>query len=183
VHEEKELSLARFASQLAESRTLVDAWLDLYQIHSATAESGCLQDGALLAALVDRRRRGAYRAVGLTLSGATSARTLELARDAHVDGEPVFDVVQATFNVLEPSLAGAPAAHDAGIGVTRRVFANGRQPTQCASAMPGCSRLRDRAGMPLDQIAAAFAPRIVRRRRAFGAGRSGGSRRTSRRRA
>jgi len=40
VHEEKELSLARFRAQLAETRTLLGPWLDLYQIHSATAESG-----------------------------------------------------------------------------------------------------------------------------------------------
>src|SRR5207244_11824847 len=114
VHEEKELSLARFTQQLAETRALLGAHLDLYQIHSATAESGCLEDAALLRALVEGRRAGAYRAVGLTLSGPSSARTLALARAARADGEPVFDVVQATFNCLEPSLAATsaqPASH------------------------------------------------------------------------
>jgi aryl-alcohol dehydrogenase-like predicted oxidoreductase len=162
VHEEKELSLARFESQLAESRALLGAWLDLYQIHSATAESGCLQDTALLAALVDGRRRGAYRAVGLTLSGATSARALELARDARVDGEPVFDVVQATFNVLEPSLAGAlREAHDAGMGViAKEVFANGRLTDANARPEDAALLARLRAivpGVSLDRVAAAFA--------------------------
>ena len=69
-----------------------------------------------------RRRgaRGAFRAVGLTLSGPESARALELALAARVDGERVFDVVQATFNVLEPSLApGLAAAHDDGTGRDR----------------------------------------------------------------
>src|SRR5262249_38420280 len=80
VHEQKELSLARFTAQLAESRGLLGDRLDLYQIHSATAESGVLSDTAVLAALVEGRRRGDYRAVGLTLSGATSATTLALAR-------------------------------------------------------------------------------------------------------
>ena len=47
VHEEKELSLDRFTSQLAESRALLGDWLDLYQIHSATLESGCLDDEPL----------------------------------------------------------------------------------------------------------------------------------------
>src|SRR5438309_2113453 len=128
VHEEKELSLARFTQQLAETRALLGAHLDLYQIHSATAESGCLEDTALLRALVEGRRAGAYRAVGLTLSGPTSARALALALAARADGEPVFDVVQATFNCLEPSLA-APlaAAHDAGLGViVKEALANGR---------------------------------------------------------
>ncbi len=59
VHEEKQLDLARFESQLAESRSVLGAQLDLYQIHSATAESGCLTDERLLAAMVARppRRR------------------------------------------------------------------------------------------------------------------------------
>ena len=161
VHEQKELSLARFTAQLAESRGLLGDRLDLYQIHSATAESGVLSDGALLAALVDGRRRGDYRAVGLTLSGATSAKTLELARDARVDGEPVFDVVQATFNVLEPSLAGAlREAHDAGMGViAKEVFANGRLTD--ANARPNDAGLLEHLhalapDVPLDRTAVAF---------------------------
>jgi aryl-alcohol dehydrogenase-like predicted oxidoreductase len=161
VHEQKELSLARFTTQLAESLGLLGDRLDLYQIHSATAESGVLSDMTLLAALVDGRRRGDYRAVGLTLSGATSAKTLELARDARVDGEPVFDVVQATFNVLEPSLAGAlREAHDAGMGViAKEVFANGRL-TDANARPEDAARLEHlRAvapGVPLDRVAVAF---------------------------
>jgi aryl-alcohol dehydrogenase-like predicted oxidoreductase len=161
VHEQKELSLARFTAQLAESRDFLGDRLDLYQIHSATVESGVLSDEALLAALVDGRRRGDYRAVGLTLSGATSAKTLALARDARVDGESVFDVVQATFNLLEPSLAGAlREAHDAGMGViAKEVFANGRltdaneRPEDAALL----AHLRALApGVPLDRVAVAF---------------------------
>src|SRR5262249_33990787 len=109
VHEEKELTLPRFRTQLAETRALLGAWLDLYQIHSAAAESGCLTDEPLLHALVDSRRSGACRAIGLTLSGAGSARTLTLALAARSDGERVFDTVQATFNCLETSLAGGLA--------------------------------------------------------------------------
>jgi len=162
VHEEKELSPPRFRSQLAESRSLLGDWLDLYQIHSATAESGCLTDEALLRALVDARRGGAFRAIGLTLSGATAARALDLALEARVDGERVFDVVQATFNVLEPSLAsGLAAAHDAGLGVTvKEVHANGRLTD--ANERPDDAELlaRSRAvsrGLPLDRLAIAFA--------------------------
>jgi len=163
VHEEKELSLARFTQQLAETRALLGAHLDLYQIHSATAESGCLEDAALLRALVERRRAGAYRAVGLTLSGPASARALALALAARVDGKPVFDVVQATFNCLEPSLA-APlaAAHDAGLGViVKEALANGRLTP--ANTRPEDARLlgalgesAGRLGCGIDQLALAF---------------------------
>lgn len=128
VHEEKELSLGRFVTQLAESRALLGAQLDLYQIHSATAESGCLEDTRLLAALVSARRSGACRALGLSLSGPTSDRALELALAARVDGERVFDTVQATVNVLEPSLLPLLAMASAeGLGViAKEVHANGR---------------------------------------------------------
>ena len=162
VHEQKELSPARFHDQLAESRALLGDRLDLYEIHSATAESGCLTDEHLLRALVDARRGGAFRAVGLTLSGPTSDRALDQALAARVDGEPVFDVVQATFNVLESSLApGLAAAHDAGLGViAKEVHANGRltdvndRPEDAALL----ARLHDVAGgVPLDRLAVGFA--------------------------
>ncbi|HJQ74390.1 MAG TPA: aldo/keto reductase, partial [Gaiellaceae bacterium] len=126
VHEEKELSPARFRGQLTETRALLGEHLALYQIHSATPEAAA--DATLLRALVEGRRAGSYRALGVTLSGPSSARTLELALAARVDGERVFDVVQATFNCLEPSLAdGLAAAHAAGVGlIVKEALANGR---------------------------------------------------------
>ena len=159
VHEEKELSLARFEQQLAESRALLGPHLALYQIHSATAESGCLEDAALLRALVARRRAGAYRAIGLTLSGATSAQALALALAARVDGERVFDVVQATFNCLEPSLAPLlAAAHAAGVGViAKEVHANGRLTGANERAEDAGMLARLRAlGDDVSQLALAF---------------------------
>jgi len=161
VHEQKELSPARFETQLRESRAILGDRIDLHQIHSATAESGCLEDARLLAALVAGRRRGDYRAVGLTLSGATSARALDRALGARADGERVFDVVQGTFNVLEPSLApGLRAAHDAGMGViAKEVFANGRltdanDRPEDAGMVAGVRAAAP--GVPLDRIAVAF---------------------------
>lgn len=128
VHEEKELSLARFEQQLDESRALLGTQLDLYQIHSATAESGVLADDRVLAAMVAARRSGVCRALGLSLSGPASRRTLELALAARLDGERVFDAVQATVNVLEPSLLPLlGTAHAEGLGViAKEVHANGR---------------------------------------------------------
>ncbi len=162
VHEQKELSVARFRSQLAETRAFLGERLALYQIHSATADSGALADQGLLAALVEARRAGAFRAVGLTLSGADSARALDLALGARADGEPVFDAVQATFNILEPSLApDLAAARQAGLGViVKEVHANGRLTD--VNDRPDDAALRDRlraaaSGWPIDQLAVAFA--------------------------
>jgi aryl-alcohol dehydrogenase-like predicted oxidoreductase len=163
VHEEKELSLARFATQLAESRALLGPHLALYQIHSATLESGVLGDGGVLAALVAARRDGAYRAVGLTVSGPRSRETLERALAVRAGGERVFDVVQATFNVLEPSTGDAlRAAHEAGVGViVKEAVANGRltaanRPPEDAGLRDALATLAARAGAPADRLALAW---------------------------
>ena len=162
VHEEKELSLDRFRLQLGESRVLLDDRVALYQIHSATLDSGVFRNDALMAALVDARRKGTVRALGFTLSGPESAAALEQALAVSVDGERVFDVVQATFNVLEPSLAASlAAAHDAGIGVmVKEVHANGRltdsnDRPEDAGLLGELRRIG--GGRPSDQLAVAFA--------------------------
>jgi aryl-alcohol dehydrogenase-like predicted oxidoreductase len=164
VHEEKELSLARFTTQLEESAALLGEGLALYQIHSATAESGVLADAPLLRALVEARRVGRCRALGLTLTGADARRTLDLALECRVDGERVFDVVQATFNVLEPSIAdGLAAAHAAGLGViVKEVHANGRlspanSRSEDAELRARLDAIARRAGVAVDRLALAFA--------------------------
>lgn len=70
-------------------------------------------------------------------------------------------MVQATFNVLEPSLAGAlRAAHDAGVGViAKEVFANGRLTDANARPDDASTLIRLRAmrpGVPLDRVALAW---------------------------
>lgn len=163
VHEQKELSLERFREQLLESRALLGDRLDLYQIHSATVESGALADPALLRALVDARRAGVCRALGLTLTGSDARRALALALEASVDGERVFDVVQATYNLLERSLEhDLASAHAAGLGVIiKEAHANGR--LTAANRRPEDRALRNRLdavsreiGLPVDRLALAF---------------------------
>lgn len=125
-HEVKEHSRAQLDRQLAESRSLLGAHLQLYQIHSATLDSGVLDDSAVLGALAAARRDGL--SIGLTLSGERQAETLHRALAVRVDGAPLFDVVQATWNLLERSAGDAlAAAHDAGLGViVKEALANGR---------------------------------------------------------
>jgi aryl-alcohol dehydrogenase-like predicted oxidoreductase len=125
-HEVKDHSLAVLRRQLGESRALLGPYLGLYQIHSATLESGVLDDHAVLDELARLRDGGV--AVGLTLSGPRQAETLRRALDVTAGGGRVFDCVQATWNVLEPSAGPAlRAAHDAGLGViVKEALANGR---------------------------------------------------------
>lgn len=126
VHEVKEHSLAVLQRQRAESDTNLGAYLALYQIHSATLSSGVLDNAAVLDQLAEYRAAGL--AIGLTLSGPGQADTLRRALDVQRDGELLFDTVQATWNILEPSTGTALAeAHAAGMGVlVKEALANGR---------------------------------------------------------
>jgi aryl-alcohol dehydrogenase-like predicted oxidoreductase len=125
-HEVKDHSLPVLVRQFAESRALLGEHLDLYQIHSATLESGVLDNREVVEELA--RLRGSGLKVGLTLSGPAQAETLRRALDVRVGGERVFDCVQATWNLLEPSAGPAlREAHEAGLGVIiKEALANGR---------------------------------------------------------
>jgi aryl-alcohol dehydrogenase-like predicted oxidoreductase len=126
VHEVKEHSAAVLRRQLAETRALLGAHLDLYQIHSATPESGVLDDGQVIDELARLRASGVR--VGLSVSGATQAATIRQALAVERDGRPLFDAVQATWNLLDPSAGEALAeARERGLGViVKEALANGR---------------------------------------------------------
>jgi aryl-alcohol dehydrogenase-like predicted oxidoreductase len=120
-HEVKDLSVSTLRRQLGETRALIGEHLALYQIHSATIESGILDDAAVREELARLREDGVR--VGLTATGPRQAATIERALE--VGG---FDAVQATWNVHERSATVAlAAAHEAGLGViVKEALANGR---------------------------------------------------------
>jgi aryl-alcohol dehydrogenase-like predicted oxidoreductase len=120
-HEVKELSAANLRRQLGESRALLGEHLDLYQIHSATLESGVLENEEVTAELERLRAEGL--AVGLSVTGPGQAETVDRAVEL---GR--FDTVQATWNLLERSAGPAlERAHAAGMGViVKEALANGR---------------------------------------------------------
>ena len=126
VQEVKDLSLATFERQYAETRALLGDHLRLYQVHSLTIESGVLDNGPLLAALARCRREGLL--LGITTTGPKQAEAIGRALDARVDGVPLFSSVQATWNVLEPSAGPALSeAFAAGWAViVKEAVGNGR---------------------------------------------------------
>ncbi len=126
VHEVKDLSLPVLRRQRVESNANLNGYLKLYQIHSATLESGIFENSEVLQELASYRRAGL--SIGLTLSGSRQAETLERAMQIQMDGLPVFDCVQATWNLLETSAGEVlRAAHQDGMGViVKEALANGR---------------------------------------------------------
>ena len=125
-HEVKDHSLAALTRQTAETRTLLGDHLDLYQIHSATLDSGVLEDQAVLAELTRLHDEGLV--IGLSSSGPAQAATIRRALELTTAGAAPFACVQATWNLLEPSAGPALAeAGSAGWGVIiKEAVANGR---------------------------------------------------------
>lgn len=127
-HEVKALTLEQLERQLAETRAALPQ-LDLYQIHSATLESGVLEDAGVLGALAALRAEGV--GVGLSVTGARQAATVEAAV-----ASGAFDAVQATWNLHERSAEAAlESAHAAGMRViVKEAMANGRLAGDAAPA-------------------------------------------------
>jgi aryl-alcohol dehydrogenase-like predicted oxidoreductase len=126
VHEVKDHSAETFDRQRAETGKLLGDRLDLYQIHSLTADSPALADTALHARLARLAAEGVT--VGLSTSGPAQADAIRAALEVTVDGEQLFRTVQSTYNLLETSAGEALAeAHDAGLTViVKEALANGR---------------------------------------------------------
>jgi aryl-alcohol dehydrogenase-like predicted oxidoreductase len=143
-HEVKDLSVQTLRRQLGETRALLGDHLALYQIHSATLESGVLDAPEVRAELARLRTEGVF--VGLTATGPRQADTIERALE--VGG---FDAVQATWNLHERAATAAlAAAHDAGLGViVKEALANGRLTARGDAAKgPLASAARERGTTP-----------------------------------
>jgi aryl-alcohol dehydrogenase-like predicted oxidoreductase len=125
-HEVKKHSIMVLEKQIQESKALLGDYLDLYQIHSATLDSGVLSNQDVLGKLAGLCERGL--AIGFSVSGAQQAETIWRALDIKFDGELLFTSVQATWNLLEQSATSAlQAAHEAGLGIIiKEALANGR---------------------------------------------------------
>jgi hypothetical protein len=79
VHEVKDHSLTAFREQLAETAALLGPRLAVYHVHSATLDTGVLDDAALHRALAELRDRGIR--VGLSTSGPAQAEAVRRAVD------------------------------------------------------------------------------------------------------
>jgi aryl-alcohol dehydrogenase-like predicted oxidoreductase len=150
VNEVKDLSIATLRRQEQETRRQLGGDLGLYQIHSATLDSGVLDDPQVLEELARLRAGGLF--IGFTVTGPHQGDTI--ARALEVGG---FDAVQATWNLLEPSAGPAlAAAHEAGLGViVKEAVANGRLTAR--GDVPQLIDAAARTGVGADALALAAA--------------------------
>jgi aryl-alcohol dehydrogenase-like predicted oxidoreductase len=158
-HEVKNHVLPVLVRQFAESRALLGDHLKVYQIHSATLESGVLSDAAIIDELARMRDNGLV--IGLSVSGARQADTIARALDVRRGHERVFASVQATWNALERGATDALiAAHDAGLRiVVKEALANGRLTERGILHEDPLAIVRDEAhrlGTTADVLALAF---------------------------
>ena len=121
------LSSQNFLKQIEETNRFLGKYVNLYQIHSATLESGVLNNEDVLRELHKCRSDRGW-AVGLSLSTPKQDQVLRRALEIEVGGEKLFNSVQCTYNIFEqrpgPALLDA---HNAGMDIIiKEVVANGR---------------------------------------------------------
>jgi aryl-alcohol dehydrogenase-like predicted oxidoreductase len=153
-HEVKDHSVENFVKQCQETIDNLGNSIDLYQIHSATLESGVLSDERVHAALAAAREKYGWK-IGLSVSGVhqdeiirTAMRILvpatsnsestqddtctdtsqEKQQQQQRQQTRLFDSVQCTFNLLEQGpMQALKEAHDAGMDIIiKEGLANGR---------------------------------------------------------
>ena len=125
-HEVKDHSIAVLDRQWRESLETLRKTPDIYHIHSASQESGVLQNMQVIDRLWELKSRGLI--IGLSLSGASQAETLEQSMEFRNKESYLFQSVQVTWNLLETSATETLIqARDAGYGIiVKEALANGR---------------------------------------------------------
>lgn len=102
VHEIKEHSLDKLNEQWEVSKHLLP-YLNIYQIHSATLDSGVLENREVLKRLSQLKQEYNLK-IGLSTSGNNQNEIIEKALSVKVDNNTLFDSFQVTFNVFDQSL-------------------------------------------------------------------------------
>lgn len=103
VHELKEHSLSKLNQQWQQSQALLP-YLSSYQIHSATLESGVLENQEVLHRLAELKEQHHLK-IGLSVSGEEQLTILQKALAIQINGLDLFDAFQMTYNILDQSVA------------------------------------------------------------------------------
>lgn len=101
-HEIKEHSLEKLNEQWTQSEKLLP-YLTTYQIHSATLDTGVLENEKVLHRLAELKSRHNL-IIGLSVSGDNQVEVIKKALEVEVGGQLLFDAYQVTYNILDQSL-------------------------------------------------------------------------------
>lgn len=161
-HEIKEHSLKKLNEQWVVSKALLPH-LKLYQIHSATFESGVLENSEVLNRLYELKKEYGLT-IGLTITGSNQVDVLNMALAVQVENERLFQSVQFTFNLLDQSVAEMKSELEKLDGpiLIKEVLANGRLiPNESYTAYRPLyhemQRLAKKYGVGADAVALRFA--------------------------
>ena len=102
-HEVKEHSLEKLNEQWLHSKALLPL-LSTYQIHSATIETGVLENKKILHRLAELKNKHGIL-MGLSTTGSNQVEVIKKALEVEVEGVSLFDVFQVTYNIFDQSLA------------------------------------------------------------------------------
>ena len=102
VHEIKEHSFSKLEEQWNFSKQLLP-YLKVYQIHSATLETGVLENKLVLEQLALLKKKYNLK-IGLTTTGTSQVEVIKKALNIVVNGGELFDLFQVTYNFLDQSL-------------------------------------------------------------------------------
>ena len=159
-HEVKDHSLGNFLKQVQETCEYVK----LYQVHSATFDSGILTNTKVHEALSKCRQERGWK-IGLSVSGPQQDELIREAMQIKVaDSTRLFDSVQCTYNILEQRPHDALIeAQQAGMDIIiKEGLANGR-----TLSNPTLLELSSKLNCQPDQLALAailvqpFQPRVL----------------------
>lgn len=125
-HEIKEHTIDKLLEQWEVSKRLLPE-LKLYQIHSATFESGVLDNVEVLQKLYEIKKQTGLK-IGATTSGSNQDAVLKYAADIKFNNEYLFDSFQVTYNILESSthLLLKDLLEKGRIIIVKEALANGR---------------------------------------------------------
>jgi aryl-alcohol dehydrogenase-like predicted oxidoreductase len=76
--------------------------LKIYQVHSATFESGILENSDVLKRLYEIKKNTGLQ-IGITTSGSHQSEIIEAALNVKIENEDLFDSYQVTYNIFEQS--------------------------------------------------------------------------------
>ncbi len=138
--------------QIEETNEHIGDYVKLYQVHSATFDSGILTNTRAHEALNECKKTKGW-SIGLSVSGPKQNDILREAMKIKVsDGSRLFDSVQCTYNILEQRPGEALVeAHNAGMDIIiKEGMANGR-----VFLNEKLKEISSTSGYPIDQLALA----------------------------